>query len=393
VEEPGADIGVFDAAHIGAFVDAVRVPEAPVADVEEGTLTAAMCHLGNIATRLRRSLRWDAEKEEMRGGRGRRTAAALRVPEAVDAVTRRRFLARPRAPSRAPLVSRAGTRRPRRPLRREPVPVLQASAVAGGAPLAAAVKSLGFTGIDLTVRPGGHVAPERAAEDLPRFLKAVRDEGVAVPMITTALVSSSEPTARPILATAGAHGVALFKPGYYRYAFADVRKELADTARGAARAGRTGRAVRRRARLPQPRRVRRRRSVGRGSVLDALPPRWAGYYFDVRHAVVEGGDGGWRSALSAVAPRLKMIAVKDFFWEKGPRGWQQRNCPLGEGMVDWKAFYAAIARSGFAGPVSLHLEYEIAGATAAAKEEATLAAAARDLAVLKAGLAEAYGTS
>jgi len=118
--------------------------------------------------------------------------------------------------------------------------------------------------------------------------------------------------------------------------------------------------------------------------------RWAGYYFDVRHAVVEGGDGGWRSALNAIAPRLKMIAVKDFFWEKGPQGWRQLNCPLGEGMVDWKAFFAALAAGGFKGPVSLHLEYEIPGATDAARQEATLAAAARDLAFLRAGLAEAY---
>src|SRR5438552_14348790 len=34
--------------------------------------------------------------------------------------------------------------------------------------LAQAAKSLGFGGIDLTVRRGGHVQPERAAEDLPR---------------------------------------------------------------------------------------------------------------------------------------------------------------------------------------------------------------------------------
>jgi sugar phosphate isomerase/epimerase len=125
-------------------------------------------------------------------------------------------------------------------------------------------------------------------------------------------------------------------------------------------------------------------------IIDGLDPRWVGYYFDVRHAVVEGGDGGWRAALNLVAPRLKMVAIKDFFWEKEPRGWQQRNCPLGQGMVDWKAFFAVLARSGFRGPVSLHLEYEIPGATPAARQENTLAAAARDLAVLKAGLAEAY---
>jgi predicted dehydrogenase len=37
LEEPGADIGVFDAAHIGAFIDAVRSRKRPAADVERGT--------------------------------------------------------------------------------------------------------------------------------------------------------------------------------------------------------------------------------------------------------------------------------------------------------------------------------------------------------------------
>ena len=59
-------------------------------------------------------------------------------------------------------------------------------------------------------------------------------------------------------------------------------------------------------------------------------------------------------------------------------------------MVDWAEFFKALARAGFHGPVSLHLEYDIPGATQATKRENTLAAAARDLAFLKAGLAEAY---
>jgi predicted dehydrogenase len=63
-EEPGAELAVFDAAHVGNFLDCVRTRKRPVADVEEGHLTAAMCHLGNIATRRGRSLRWDADKEE-----------------------------------------------------------------------------------------------------------------------------------------------------------------------------------------------------------------------------------------------------------------------------------------------------------------------------------------
>jgi hypothetical protein len=49
-----------------------------------------------------------------------------------------------------------------------------------------------------------------------------------------------------------------------------------------------------------------------------------------------------------------------------------------------------LAKARFHGPASLHLEYEIGGATAAALEENTLAAAARDLAFVKARVAEAF---
>jgi len=259
--------------------------------------------------------------------------------------------------------------------------------------LGRAVKALGFGGVDLTVRPGGHVPPERAAPDLPRFLAALRDEGLEVPMITTAIVSASEATARPILETAGRHRVPFFKPGYYRYRFADVRQEIAAAAadlRGLAALG---------AECGIALGYHNHAGYIGGPVwdlapaIDGLDPRWAGYYFDVRHATAEGGAGGWRSALDLAAPRLKMVAIKDFFWEKAASGWRQRNCPLGLGMVDWKTFCAALARAAFAGPVSLHLEYEIAGGSAAARQDATLAAAARDLAFLKARLAEAYGAA
>ena len=85
-----------------------------------------------------------------------------------------------------------------------------------------------------------------------------------------------------------------------------------------------------------------------------------------------------------------MIAVKDFIWEKTAKGWQTKDCPLGEGMVDWKFVLKTLAQRGYQGPISLHIEYEIAGKTAAEKEENMLTAAARDLAFLKARIAEAY---
>lgn len=55
------------ALHVRNFLDCVKSRKRPVADVEEGHLTANMCHLGNIATRLGRSLQWDAAKEQFIG--------------------------------------------------------------------------------------------------------------------------------------------------------------------------------------------------------------------------------------------------------------------------------------------------------------------------------------
>src|SRR5258708_36318208 len=62
-------------------------------------------------------------------------------------------------------------------------------------------RQMGFDGVDLTVRKGGHVLPERASQDLPRAVEAIRGHQLAVPMITTEIVDAAEKDARPLLAT------------------------------------------------------------------------------------------------------------------------------------------------------------------------------------------------
>jgi predicted dehydrogenase len=62
--DPGSEQPV---AHVRNFLDCVKSRKRPNAEVEEGHLSAILCHLGNIATRLGRSLKWDAEKEEIVG--------------------------------------------------------------------------------------------------------------------------------------------------------------------------------------------------------------------------------------------------------------------------------------------------------------------------------------
>jgi L-ribulose-5-phosphate 3-epimerase len=259
-----------------------------------------------------------------------------------------------------------------------------------GAALADAVKRIGFDGIDLTVRPRGHVDPARVRDDLPRALDAIRGRGIDVPMITTGLLSADEPAARPILETAGRHGVRYFKPGYYNYALSDVRAEVAAV----------GRALAGLAQLGEASGVELGFHNHEGNVgaslwdiapeIDKLPTRWAGYYFDARHAVVEGGRIGWKAATRLVAPRLKMIAVKDFYWEKGDRGWRVRDCPLGQGMVDWTWYAKALADGGFHGPVSLHVEYDTEWSAAADRRDRTVDAASRDLQFIRDRFTQAY---
>ena len=64
IEEPKSEM---DVAHVRNFLDCVKSRQRPNADVEEGHLSAVMCHMGNIATRLGRTLKWDATKEEFIG--------------------------------------------------------------------------------------------------------------------------------------------------------------------------------------------------------------------------------------------------------------------------------------------------------------------------------------
>ena len=252
----------------------------------------------------------------------------------------------------------------------------------GWGELGRAVKDSGFDGVDLTVRPQGHVLPERAADDLPRAIEAIKGQGVSVPMITTELTSAESPTARPILQAAAKSGVRYFKTGYWRFAPSasgtDVRGQVA--AAGTALAGLAALAREYNIELGF-----HNHAAYIGAALwdiapsiDRLEPRWAGYYFDPRHAVAEGGAGAWKSATELVAPRLKMLALKDCFWSKSPKGWVVENCPLGEGMVDWTAVAAIVRNARFSGPISVHLEYPMPSGTAN-----TLAAARRDLAVAK----------
>jgi predicted dehydrogenase len=53
--------------HLRNFIDCVKNRKRPNADIEEGHKSTRLCHLGNIAQRLSRTLRFDARTETIRG--------------------------------------------------------------------------------------------------------------------------------------------------------------------------------------------------------------------------------------------------------------------------------------------------------------------------------------
>ena len=52
---------------VGNFFDCVRTRKPPICDAEIGHRSVSVCHLGVIALRLGRKLRWDPAKEEFVG--------------------------------------------------------------------------------------------------------------------------------------------------------------------------------------------------------------------------------------------------------------------------------------------------------------------------------------
>lgn len=54
-------------AHVNDFLDCVKTRETPVADISIGHRSATVCHLGNIAVRSGKELRWDPKSETIVG--------------------------------------------------------------------------------------------------------------------------------------------------------------------------------------------------------------------------------------------------------------------------------------------------------------------------------------
>jgi L-ribulose-5-phosphate 3-epimerase len=247
------------------------------------------------------------------------------------------------------------------------------------------LKELGVTGPDLTVRRGGLVAPERAAFELPKAHAAFAEHGLSIPMITTQITSTSDPDALSVLETAAKLKIRHYKLGYTRYddlnrwreTIAATRTKLQELAK-----------INRRLGLHGGMHNHAGDSVGccvwdNIEILQGVDEAAFGFYFDPAQATIEGGKLGWNLSFRRVMPRLVIVAIKDFVWEKSDKGWRTHWVPLGEGMVNWDAAIPLLKSATFPGPISLHIEYDPGGKNKTERYDRALEAASRDLRFLR----------
>lgn len=237
---------------------------------------------------------------------------------------------------------------------------LQFLDVKGAAQVAA---ELGFDGIDLTVRPKGHIEPESVSKDLAQAIKSIETAGSSCKMITTAIEKASKPLDQELIRMAGKAGIEFYRSNWFKYLddrsmeasielYQNEIQQLSELNRQSGIVGcyqnHAG------------------TKIG-GSfwelqmLLESANKEYFGVQFDIRHAVAEGGYS-WENGLRLLHQNIKTIVLKDFKWAKRNGKWLLVNVPIGEGMVDFQTYFKLLKSYDLKPPASLHLEYPLGGA-------------------------------
>ncbi len=234
--------------------------------------------------------------------------------------------------------------------------------------MTAAAADIGFDGVELTVRKGGHVEPKNVKEDLPKAVAAIKEGGLQSNMMVSG-VTELNPENKTVLETAASLGIKYYRLGYFRYpkkgslpeALQQFNRQMQELAVLNKDLGIQGCYQNHAGGL-----------VGASmweiwQLLQNISVDAMGCQYDIRHAMVDGGYS-WRNGLRLIKDRIKTLAIKDFRWEKIDGKWRVLNTPLGEGMIDFVAFFKILKENGIKVPVAVHYEYDLFGAEHGSRE-------------------------
>ena len=251
-------------------------------------------------------------------------------------------------------------------------------------------REIGLDGLDLTVRKGGHIEPADVPAKLPAAARSALEGGAEILFITTDIIEAT-PEVERTLATAAELGIDRFKMGYYRYKpFGNLAEQL-DEARK--QIDGVVKLAKKHGILPCLHIHSGPYLPSHGTQLYQLiqeySPEDIGAYVDMLHTVLEGGNDGWRQGLDLLAPWISLVAVKNFWWEKGERDkfgqqkWNSKVVPIADGISPLPDYVKTLQLAGYDGIYSLHSEYKGKHSFEDLDTEACLRQTAVDLAHFK----------
>jgi sugar phosphate isomerase/epimerase len=225
-------------------------------------------------------------------------------------------------------------------------------------------KAAGLDGLDLTVRPGGHIDPKDAKTKLGPAMATATKHGIGISMLSTAITDANS-EGEVILGICGELGIRRIKLGYYRTGgFGKLLREIDDTRR---RVDRVATLARKYGVLPCV-------HIHSGDMIPAsgpiaylllrdFTPDEIGAYVDPMHMTIEGGIGGWRQSLDLLAPWIAISSLKNCKWQEESRDdhgqtlWRVMKCPVSDGIAPIPDYLQALRDLGYRGLYTLHSEY------------------------------------
>ncbi len=226
-----------------------------------------------------------------------------------------------------------------------------------------AAKNMGFDGLDLTIRPKGHVLPERVQEDLPKATEAMKSFGLQPKLFSTAVNDANNYTHKTVLETASQLGYQNYRTAWFKY---KPVKDILNTVELAAKRLKGLSKLNKKLNITGGYQNHSGNYFGSGiwdlhSTLEKLPVNQMGSQYDIMHATVEGGKN-WEVGFMLIKDYINTIVLKDFIWAKKNGKWAVQYMPLGEGMVDFTRFFSLLKEHKIQVPVSIHVEYDLGGA-------------------------------
>lgn len=226
-----------------------------------------------------------------------------------------------------------------------------------------AAKEMGFNGIDLTVRPKGHVLPENVAKDLPKATEQMKLYDLIPKMISTNVISAEDSTQQLVLKTAQEQGYQCYRTDWIKYNRTITIAENINKAK---------------IQFNKLAQLNNKIGISGGyqnhsghyigssiwdlqQVLLGISPENLGSQYDIMHASVEGGKN-WEIGFELIKPHINSLVIKDYKWEKVNGEWQMIYTPLGEGMIDFHYYFSLLKKQNISVPISLHAEYNLGGA-------------------------------